>query len=79
MDSSDNDIQNYDLFKSNDQLEYAVNYEDDLNRKGVRREGSKFQHLRNRLGQDLPGLLKKEQIIDNSLNKITDYDLDDRI
>ena len=69
----------YKLFKSKDELDYEVNLEDELKRKGLRREGAKFQHLRNRIGENLPSLLKNEQIIDNSLDKISNYNLDDRV
>lgn len=75
MDSS----QNYTLFKDQAQLDYQVKYEEEMKRKGLRREGAKFQQLRKHLGDNLPGLLKKEQKIDKNLEKINNFDLDDRI
>ena len=79
MDSS----QNYKLFKDQSayeaQLDYQVKYEQEMKRKGLSREGAKFQQLRKKINENLPGLLQNEQHIDKNLDQITDFDLDDRV
>lgn len=75
MDSSEN----YKLFKDQAPLDYQVKLEDEMKRKGLHREGAKFQQLRKHINESLPGLLQKEKKIDSNLDQITSFNLDDRV
>ena len=75
MDSS----QNYKLFKDQAPLDYQVKLEEEMKRKGLHREGAKFQQLRKHINENLPGLLQKDTKMDSNLEQITSFDLDDRM
>ena len=75
MDSS----QNYKLFKDQAPLDYQVKLEEEMKRKGLHREGAKFQQLRKHINENLPGLLQKDTKMDSNLEQITRFDLDDRM
>ena len=71
--------QNYKLFKDQASLDYQVKLEEEMKRKGLHREGAKFQQLRKHINENLPGLLQNDTKLESNLDQITSFNLDDRV